>query len=54
MAYAVVICQAIESRATSVTLTLPWFHVHQIVGKFLMNGGRYEQERVGCEPAVHR
>ena len=35
-------------------VTLPWFHVHQIVGKFLMNGGRYGQEGVGWESAVHR
>ena len=35
-------------------LTLPWFRVHQIACKFLMNGGRYGQEGVGCESAVHR
>jgi hypothetical protein len=35
-------------------MTLPWFHVHQIVGKFLMNGRQNEQERVNCESAVHR
>ncbi len=34
-------------------LTLPRFHVHQIVGNFLMNGERYGQEGAGPEPAVH-
>lgn len=34
-------------------LTLPRFHVHQIVGNFLMNGERNGQEGVGSEPAVH-
>ena len=34
-------------------LTLPGFHVHQIVGKFLMNGGSDGQERSGAKPAVH-
>jgi hypothetical protein len=37
-----------------VVLTLPCFRVHQIACKFLMNGGRYGQEGVGCESAVHR
>jgi hypothetical protein len=35
-------------------LTLPRFHVHQIVGNFLMNGGRNGKEGVGSESAVHR
>ena len=34
-------------------VTLPRFHVHQIVGNFLMNGELYGQERAGPEPAVH-
>ncbi|MFN0041319.1 MAG: iron-containing alcohol dehydrogenase [Burkholderiales bacterium] len=37
-----------------VAMTLPRFHVHQIVGKFLMNGGRDGQEGAGCKSAVHR
>jgi len=36
------------------SVNLPWFHVHQIACKFLMNGGRYGQEGVDCESAVHR
>jgi len=36
------------------TLTLPRFHAHQIVGNFLMNGGRDEQEGTGTASAVHR
>ena len=35
-------------------LTLPRFHVHQIVGNFLMNGGRDEQEGTGTAPASER
>ena len=35
-------------------LTLPRFHVHQILGNFLMNGERDGQEGSGTEPAVHR
>ena len=34
-------------------VTLPRFHVHQIVGNFLMNGGRDGKEGVGSESAVH-
>ena len=34
-------------------LTLPGFHVHQIVGNFLMNGERDGQKGIGAEPAVH-
>src|SRR5205823_2058363 len=34
-------------------LTLPRIHVHQIAGRFLMNGGRDGQEGVGAEPTVH-
>ena len=36
------------------SVTLPRFHVHQIVGNFLMNGGRDGKEGVGSESAVHR
>ena len=42
-----------RAGASPVKLTLPRFHVHQIVGNFLMNGERYGQEGAGCEPAVH-
>jgi class 3 adenylate cyclase len=35
-------------------MTLPRFHVHQIVVTFLMNGGRNGEEGSGTEPAVHR
>jgi hypothetical protein len=38
----------------SVEVTLPWFHVHQIVCTFLMNGGRDGQKGVGWESAIHR
>ena len=34
--------------------TLPWFHVDQIIGRCLMNGGRNEQDRVDGKSAVHR
>jgi retron-type reverse transcriptase len=34
-------------------VTLPRFHVHQIVVTFLMNGGRDGQEGSGAKPAVH-
>ncbi len=34
-------------------LTLSRFHVHQIVGNFLMKGGRDGDEGIGCESAVH-
>lgn len=37
----------------SSAVTLPRFHVHQIVVTFLMNGGRNGQEGSGTEPAVH-
>ena len=35
------------------SLTLSRFHVHQIVGNFLMKGGRDGDEGIGCESAVH-
>jgi hypothetical protein len=34
-------------------VTLPRFHVHQIVVAFLMNGGRDGQEGSSAKPAVH-
>jgi hypothetical protein len=34
-------------------VTLPWFHVHQKFGNFLMNGGRHGKEGIGSESAVH-
>ena len=34
-------------------MTLPRFHAHQNSGNFLMDGGRYKQERVGWKPAVY-
>jgi len=34
-------------------LTLPRFHVHQNVGKFLMDGGRDGKEGDGSKSAVH-
>ena len=45
---------AVRSDLSKGKLTLPRFHVHQIAGKLLMNGGRYEQERIGSKPAVYR
>ena len=44
---------AYNQERRDVMMNLPWFHVHQIVGKLLMNGGRNEQERVDWESAVH-
>ena len=41
------------AQTTLAKVTLPRFHVHQIVGNFLMNGEFYGQERAGPEPAVH-
>ena len=40
-------------RILQVSLTLPGFHVHQIVGNFLMNGERDGQKGICAEPAVH-
>ena len=35
-------------------VTLPRFHVHQIVVNLLMNGERDGEERSGTESSVHR
>jgi hypothetical protein len=43
----------VDSIAGLNGMNLPWFHVHQIVCTFLMNGGRDGQERIGWESAVH-
>ncbi len=42
-----------HTKPELVAMTLPWFHVHQKFGTFLMNGGRNGQESVGSESALH-
>lgn len=44
---------ALHLQGVIARMTLPRFHVHQIVVNFLMNGERDEQEGAGPEPAIH-